>query len=265
MNFYKLLFSCSVGISELRYAQDYMSKPISSLCSISVDGTSFSITHPCFKSAIPLEPMLNNYYFLSEKYPSAIFFTIWSSKLRKTKSTVRIFDFVTAIWEPVFKECCQLLDSIHSRDIKLKDVDHYFCHLGRNDLFDHLSNFYKAIELCHNKKLGSNPWIGVAVQQMKLYWSLCNQAKAARTVLDLKESLELTGDFSIVESVAKMVTDAMKETASLKDMNEEIGETKSFLEQFCTQERLECLQTFSKCLNLVRWIREETKGMLLLK
>ena len=257
-----LLFSCSIGL-ELGGAQDYASKPISSLCLMSSDGS--SITHPCFKSAIPLEPMLANYYFLSEKCQSDIFFTVLSSKLRKARSTVKIADFVTAVWEPVFKECCHLVDNIRSRDIKLKDVDHYFHHIERNDLFHHLSNFCKAVELCHNKEPGSNFWIRDAVEQMKLYWSLRDQATAARTVLDLKESLELKGDFSIVENVARMVTGAMKETASLKDINEEICETKSFLEQFCMRERLGCLQTFSKCLNLVKWIREETKGMLLLK
>ena len=48
---------------------------------------------------------------------------------------------------------------------------------------------------------------------------------------------------------------------TLGDVDKSLVETGKFLQEFVSDsEKLQCLQIFAKCLNMVNWIRKETKG-----
>ena len=44
------------------------------------------------------------------------------------------------------------------------------------------------------------------MQLIQQYWSLCQCASAAETFLELKQSLQLKGDFDVVEALAAKVS-----------------------------------------------------------
>lgn len=49
---------------------------------------------------------------------------------------------------------------------------------------------------------------------------------------------------------------------SLDDIDQSLIETGEFLKEFVSDRKnLECLQTFARCITVVEWIREETKGI----
>lgn len=252
-----------IGLSQLRHEikENHLLMPIKSLCS--TETASKKILFVCFQLAQPLLSILNSYHFLSQVHHNALFQGIWSSKLKviaKAKLTLSIPDLVTKIWNPVFEECCQLLDSVKSRSIKLKDVDRYFRELEGGYMQHHLINLLKAIEKCHGWTENSLAWVHGAMSHIKHYWSLCEQAEAACSVLGLRDTLKLTGDFKIIENVASKVTTTMKES-SLNSIDERFIEAKSFLEEFIMDKtKLECLKKFAACVNLVEWIGKETKG-----
>ena len=48
---------------------------------------------------------------------------------------------------------------------------------------------------------------------------------------------------------------------TLDDVDHSLVETGKFLHEFVSDsEKLDCLQIFAKCLNMINWIRKETKG-----
>lgn len=263
-NFCFLTLPCFIlGLSELvtEIKQDHSAKEINSLCSQSQEG---KIDFKYFQDAQPLSKMLLHYFYLSNQYPSDLFQQIWKSQVKevaKTKAILTISDVVSKLWEPVFEECCQLIDSIQSRSITLVDVNKHFRKLDSHYINDHLSFLFHAIETCFERK--SDPlWIRHAVDRMQHYWSLCEQADAARTVLELKESLKLEGNFEVIEKIASTFAASM-DKATLDDIDQRLVETKSFLEQFTMDKRkLETLKSFASCLNIVEWIRKESKGMM---
>ena len=51
----------------------------------------------------------------------------------------------------------------------------------------------------------------------------------------------------------------MKEQ-TLAEITDELVQAGHFLKEF-TGERLECIQSFCKCQNIVEWIRKTTKGV----
>ena len=233
-------------------------KPINSLCVINNDSVQFN----CFELAQPLQGMLNNYYTLSHKKQSDLFDQVWACVLRReSKAKLTLSDVVDRIWNPTFTECCQLVESVHSKSIKLRDVDQFFrgfknAHAIRNDLVI----LFSAIETCYNRKIATTGWIESSVELMEQYWSLREQAEVANIVLDLKESLNLTGDFDIIEDVASKVTESMKDEPLIK-IDGNLMNATSFLKQVTGESsNLECLRTFAECSSIVDWIRKETKG-----
>lgn len=221
----------------------------------------------CFEDAAPLRVILTHHHFLFEKRYSDLFQQIWKSKLdaamhAKFSVALNFEDVITRIWKPVFSNCCQLVDNVRSRSITLKEVDLYFLKIEVTEVCRHLRNLYIAVELCRDKKAEEFEWIQGSVDLMKQYWDLCKQAKAAKIVLNLKNDLKLTGDFEIIENVASTVEKSMMD-ASLESISKSnIKEAKSFLDNFNTEDKkkLECLEQFAACLNIVEWMRKETKG-----
>lgn len=248
-------------------SQDHFSKAINSLCCIESSPQFGSPRFVCFEIAQPLEPILNSYHMLSLHYASDLFKHIWTSALKteaKTKLTATFTDVVARAWNPVFAQCCWLIDNVQTRKIKLKDVDEYFGHYeGGHLIIEQLHNLYSAIEACSGKPVNETRWIRSSVDLMEQYWALCEQAEAANIILDLKKSLRLTGNFEIIEHVANQVTESMREK-SLDNIDRKLIDAKSFLEEMTADARkLECLRQFAACSNIVEWIRKETTGKFL--
>ncbi len=232
---------------------------MNSLC-CSSDGVTAEVQFACFKSAQPLRPILQN---VSRLHGSELFQNIWTAKLTRTsksKITLTFTDVVNKVWNPVFEECARLVDSIQSRSIKLKYINHYFGCLGSKRLLAHLKALYVAMEACHGRAGRSPAWIHIAVDRMHQYWSLCAQAKAAKVVLELKGKLGLSGDFRVIQGVAGEIAESMKDS-TLDDIDQNLSDAKLFLEEFTKDARkLNCLKSFSECMNIVEWIRKVSKG-----
>ena len=216
-----------------------------------------------FESSQALDSMLTSFYFFADKFQSNVFDYVWCSTLKgasKKGVLLKIDDVITEVWEPVFTECCKIAEDLYSEDIKLKEIDCYFDPRDEH-LFHNIKMLTEAIKACANLPEGqsaSNSWIRTVVDKMEMYWSLCSQAEAAKTVLEIKESLHLAGNFDIIKEVAGKIDTSMRESA-LKTIDAKVVQAKTFLEQ-CTGEKLRCLRAFSKCLDLIEWIRKETKG-----
>lgn len=248
-----------LGLQELinETRQNYDLKPINSLCSIGASTTQFL----CFEQAQPLQSIMGRYHIMSYSFPNEFFKNIWSSVLKnESKAQLTFSDIVSRIWEPVFSQCCMLIESVQKRSIKLRDVDRFFHQREGQYIYQHLKSLFSAIEACYGRTADVTGWISNSVHLMEQYWALCLQAEAANIVLELKDSLRLTGDFEIIEDVASKVSESMRD-ATLDIIDDKLIDATSFLEQVTGDGyKLQCLRTFARCANIVEWIRKETKG-----
>lgn len=200
-----------IGLDELRtqLGQNFDHARIRSLCESG--GSTSHMTFCSFQSAAPLDPIKIKYDFLARHYQNDLFHRIWErTSINAAKVTeLTIQDIVTEIWEPAFEECCRILESLKGRTMKLHEVDDRFKRYSDLEkIKSHLENLYKGIELCFDRsqQSASSPgWIRSAVESMRQYWTLSRYAKAAQTVLELRRRLELTGEFSIMETIATQV------------------------------------------------------------
>jgi hypothetical protein len=212
-----------LGLMELvrELDQDFESKPIKSLC-ISNGPSHFE--NRCFYSALPLDPIKVKYDFMVRHHQNDFFHRIWERTAiraaRASAAELTIPDIVTKIWTPAFEECCQILDSLNNCSITLREVDDRFLRFNNNisTLKFHLEQLHKGVEVCHDRPPPPRcpPWIDAAVERMQQYWTLSRYAKAAKTVLKLRDELMLTGDFTLMETIAKKVLSTVFEVCGIK-------------------------------------------------
>ena len=200
-----------LGLVELvrELDQDFESKPISSLC---VSRGPSQVDARCFLTAFPLDPIKVKYDFMVRHYQNDFFHRIWEHTAiraaRASTAELTIPDIVTKIWNPAFEECCKLLDSLSNCSITLREVDDRFLRFNNVSTIKlHLEQLHKGVEVCLDRKPPQRcpPWIDSAVERMQQYWMLSRYAKAAQTVLKLRDELNLTGDFALMETIAKKV------------------------------------------------------------
>ena len=201
-----------LGKDELLFQlqQNYQEEKISKLCR-SVQGGSSGCQVICFPQAKPLEPYLQPFYTFSSKHSSDIFNKFWNNKLTQIHTQMQtIITFqqvIDLVWKPVFDQCLQLLDNIHSGALKLSTVDDLFKTNYLNEkrkLNNDLQSLQKASDICLGRSSDSR-WIESAVDRMNQYWDLCNYCEAAQAFIKIRDTLRLTGDFSLVEKVARQV------------------------------------------------------------
>ena len=177
---------------------------ISSLCQ-QAEGT---MIYHYFQLANPLIPILSHFTALIKLYPNNTFNDYWDAEKKNVQNRpLQLVDVVKHVWEPAFMKCCAFLESLQDESIRLADVDKLLDSYPKEDkLISEIKYLEKGICHCTKAKISDDKWIESCVQRMQLYRSLRQYASAAKAFLDLKVTLELTGDFEIVERLAAKVS-----------------------------------------------------------
>ena len=160
-------------------------------------------------SAKPIDKTARQFDIMYREYSTDIFFSIWKSKVKAARSQraakLAIEDIKLIMWGPTVDEGRSLLESLQDRSIKLTEVDRYFSEI--KDLESQLHRFHGGIMRClgSTEQVKSFKWLKTAVKLIEEYWSLLRLADAADVIIDIKNSLTLSGDFTLIQSIAEKV------------------------------------------------------------
>ena len=188
--------------------RNYQEDSISHLCQTATDG---KCVVTCFSFADPLKPYLSPFNIMSSIYPSDLFNKFWQDKLTElgqTKGLVSFHDITELVWKPVFKQCQMLLSDLKSWKLKLHEVDQLFkerYYEKQKALLRDITNLSQAVNKCQGIVEQDSGWIKDATNRISQYWNLCNYHEAAQAFIKIRDTLGLTGNFSLVERVAKQV------------------------------------------------------------
>ncbi len=179
--------------------------PMSSICSI--DDTGKIVVH-CIKIAHPLNPILGQFNAISNEYSNDFFRTFWRRQKRQQEGANRRLNLgsVVQIWENTLKECIAFVESLQDRSISLSSVYELVTLKGKENLSQDITNLEAGICVCTGATPPNPVWIRNCVMRMYQYQSLCQHASAAKIFVELKETLQLTGDFSMVEKLVDEVS-----------------------------------------------------------
>ena len=183
--------------------KDFDDVPMSSICSI--DDTDKLVVH-CFKIAHPLNHILGKFNTISNKYSNDFFRTFWKRLKREYEGASHLnFANIVQIWENTLKECITFMESLRDRSISLSLVHELVTEKGKEYLSQDITNLEASVCVCTGTTPLKPEWIGNCVGRMYQYQSLCHHASAAKVFVQLKETLGLTGDFSMMENLAEEV------------------------------------------------------------
>ena len=178
-------------------------QPILSLCQ-QVEGT---MIFYCFQYASPLFPIISDFTVLVRKYPNNTFIDHWDAEKKGVQNMpLQLVDVVKHVWEPAFVKCSAFLESLKNKSIRLAEVDKLLDSYTKEKLILEIKQLEKGICHCTKATIPDDKWIESCFKRMQEYHSLRRHASAAKAFLDLKVTLELTGDFDIVERLAAKVS-----------------------------------------------------------
>ena len=190
-----------LGILELKIEMEKNvdQMKISDLCRLENDKLQLC----CLKSAQPLDVFVDNFTIMMRKSP-IIFTRKWTKKLKDALATldteITVNDIFSKIWQPAFTFCQNLLTGLADQSMKLDFVDTHLAKFSESLLND-VKNLAEAIRSCGSQSTPpSFHQLELAVKKVHDYWRLCRYEEGARVFLQLKDVLNLKGDFSVIES-----------------------------------------------------------------
>ena len=195
-----------------RLSTNFADVHINILCS--KDDVEHSLV-PLLAETAPLNPIINGYMCLAHSFRSKMFDHVWLDKIKELcqigTGTISVEEIPTKLWDPVVEKCADLLTTLQQCTITLAVVDEYFSKYKRckNAALNDMVRLFQGLCKFHDKFLKNEEdaqSIQNAVQLIEEYWSLRSYAAAAKTCLEIKERLQLEGDFAEVEKLAEQVS-----------------------------------------------------------
>ena len=216
-----------------------------------------------FKSCHDIQSILIRFDILFRKFPNKFSVYFLKSALESSTS-LSLQNFVVSIWNPLYNKCELLINSLKDKSIELVEVrkiyEKYINH-GEN-VVEQLYLLHSALELCEERNPSSMPpaWIKDTVDHMNNYLSLCKQSSAARLILELRDRLNLTGDFTVVEDVVKQIASSTQGQSLSAIHNTMVAAVSFFGELLSNPRKCDCIEAYLECYNIIQWIHNETKG-----
>ena len=165
----------------------------------------------CFQSTRNLSAFAVEFYIMTQKHTSDLFAAEWKAAMDAAVQSsagatyaLTLAHISSKVWKPAFRNCQSLLQELHDHSMKLARIDVCFKQ-HEHDLEMQLTNLFVGVNACLCETNKSGAWIRGVVRRIRIYWHLCNYRKAASAFLDLKEALNLQGDFTDVEKLAAEV------------------------------------------------------------
>ena len=162
----------------------------------------------CFPDAAPLKPFMNHFWIMTKVCNSKIFVDFWHeralSAVKNLSAGLALCDIEKELWTPVFNQCKELLDKLKDCSLSLQVVDEVF--KNQPDVSGNIKQLCRGVEMCqkgHDVK--DFKCIRGVIVRMNQYWRLCSFAETAESFLQLRDALNLTGDFGLVERIAAQV------------------------------------------------------------
>uniref|UniRef100_A0A803XU37 RING-type E3 ubiquitin transferase n=1 Tax=Meleagris gallopavo TaxID=9103 RepID=A0A803XU37_MELGA len=169
-------------------------------------------------------------------------------------------DVLDELISPCFTSYERLYDDLRSGSLTLSAVDRIFQHFTNpEDIKGELNT------LCELQPEKGKRWVDRRFQQIQQYHRMHLAFDAAKIIANLKESLSLSGDFSVLENLLYMTEELEShKTQKLDFISSELIRAKELLQEI-TVNRQECLKELAQQKEFVCWVKEALKDINELK
>ena len=178
---------------------DYTKTPVNLLWQYVGDEVTYKFCHIDIPQEVIEEVFrLTNHEGISSKVFAKVFLKWKGEYLSKHKNCTSTFKVaVEELWIPMFEEFKKDLGLLHDGlQLPLKKVKYLF-----NDISDKTTLNKELNKWCCAVNEPDKNWIRDAAQKILDYQELCRYSYSAQTLMQLKKTLRLTGDFNAIEAL----------------------------------------------------------------
>ena len=155
---------------------------------------------------IPHE-LLNFLYVMGNKYHNDLFDICWRKQCN-LYTNLTFEEMYPKVCKPVLDEFEEILLSLQQKTITLENVDKYFQKFEHaSDMEDNLKKLCQSVQeyFPGTQVSRAKHWVHGVVKRIQEYKRINSYMSIAVIVLNLKESLKLRGDFTVIERLAGQV------------------------------------------------------------
>ncbi|XP_021270744.1 E3 ubiquitin-protein ligase RNF213 isoform X1 [Numida meleagris] len=184
-----------------------------------------------------------------------------SSEEEEVVPVIDLNDVLEDLISPCFTNYEKLYDDLRSGSLTLSAVDRIF-----QEFTNHPEDIRAELNIiCELRPGEDRGWVGQRLQQIQQYHEMHLTFDAAKIIANVKEILNLSGDFSVLESLLYMTEKLESHKMQKLDfISSELIHAKELL-QGITVNRRECLRELAQQKEFVCWVREALKDMNELK
>ncbi|KAL1780092.1 E3 ubiquitin-protein ligase RNF213 isoform X1 [Sigmodon hispidus] len=210
---------------------------------------------------------------------SHIFQVLW----RKTaKSTLNqdhrgflLPEACSCLYHPCYDKFYKLYENLKSGEITFAEVDDIFRDFADN--YDEMTVDLKF--MCTLDPQDRKGWISERVGQIKEYHSLHQAVSSARVILQVRSTLGVTGDFSVLDTLLNFLNDSAEElyirqivqrlvdSIAVEERDASvIADVLSASQEFMRKKENECgfvsLRDVERCMKVFRWFYDHSEMLL---
>ena len=173
----------------------------------------------CFDLGEDAEEMLDQFQVMMKTVKPNLICKLWDTAVEeqlnsgKNSPDLTFREVYIRIWRPSYQECQNTIEQLSSLQLPLHKVKEYFFSYDvQKKLEEELNKLCNAINICQKSSSQAfikTSWIRDASYRIFTYKQLCQYGGAAETFLKLRDTLGLTGDFVVVETLIKAVSTSL--------------------------------------------------------
>ena len=152
--------------------------------------------------------LLEYLYIMDNQNRNHLFRSCWKIQCKQYINLSTFKEVHEKVCVVVLDECKEILLSLRKRTMTLENVDIYFPKFQPTELESHLNKLCQGIRQCFREDrelLPAKVWVHGVIVHIQEYMQIKNYLKVAMVVLELKKSMKLNGDFTVIKTLAQQV------------------------------------------------------------
>ena len=146
-------------------------------------------------------------YIMGNRCRNDLFESVWNKHCKQFNNLSTFIEVLEKVCMPVLNECKIILTSLEQKTMTLENIDKYFRKFQENDLESNLFKLCQGIQQCfpETELKPAKQWLHDVVLLIQEYKKINSYMNLATIVLELKQSMNLIGDFTVIDTLAQQV------------------------------------------------------------
>ncbi|XP_008588585.1 PREDICTED: E3 ubiquitin-protein ligase RNF213, partial [Galeopterus variegatus] len=248
-----------------RHQEDLSSKRLNEAMTVSLPTSSASKWRTHYNLSPKVREMAGKVDLLKDSHIFQIFWKealeVLSEPEEEPERCILLEEAYDYVYSPCHQKFIELYQNLKSGDVTFAEVDVIF-----KDFVNKYSDLVQELQImCSVNGHVQKDWIKERVRQIKEYHHLHQAVTSAKVILQVKESLGLTGDFSVLCTLLNFTDDFENFChEKLNQINQQLIRAKELLQDI-SESRCQCLKELSMQREFITWVREALGGINELK